>query len=241
MFATESLTVQYGAVRAVDEVTLDCSAQVVGIAGANGAGKSTVLNVFCGYIRPTSGRVSFRGRDCTGHGPGSMGRLRVARVAQHPEFSPALTVWENASMGVRGQQARARLSSLFDDLGMSQWSGRDVNELPYSALKLLDLTRAMATEPEVLLCDEPFSGLDQAERDRTQEVLTSLAARGTILIIVEHDVARLAAMAEQLIVLENGRKLGDGPPADVLGREDIVASFIGGSLARTQVIKEITR
>lgn len=241
MFATESLTVQYGAVRAVDDVTLDCSAQVVGIAGANGAGKSTVLNVFCGYVRPTSGRVTFRGQDCTGHRPGSMERLRVARVAQHPEFSPALTVWENASMGVRGQQARTRLSTLLDDLGMSPWSRRDVNELPYSALKLLDLTRAMATEPEVLLCDEPFSGLDQAERDRTQEVLNSLAARGTILIIVEHDVARLAAMAEQLIVLENGRKLGDGSPADVLGREDIVASFIGGSLARTQVIKEITR
>jgi branched-chain amino acid transport system ATP-binding protein len=107
-------------------------------------------------------------------------------------------------------------------------------------MKLLDLARAMATEPDVLLCDEPFSGLDQAERDRTQEVLSSVAAGGTTLIIVEHDVARLASMVDQLIVLENGRKLGDGPPGDVLGREDIVASFIGGSLAAKEIMpKEI--
>lgn len=242
MFATDELTVQYGAVRALDTVTVKCSAQVVGIAGANGAGKSTVLNVFSGYIRPTSGRVYFRGRECTGSGPGVMGRLRVGRVAQHPELSPALTVWENASIGARSQRARSQLSTLLEDLQMSTWRGRDVNELPYSALKLLDLARAMATEPDVLLCDEPFSGLDQAERDRTQEVLSSVAAGGTTLIIVEHDVARLASMVDQLIVLENGRKLGDGPPGDLLAREDIVASFIGGSLASKEIMpKEIAQ
>jgi ABC-type branched-subunit amino acid transport system ATPase component len=231
MFTTDGVTVQFGAVRALDTVTVDCSEQVVGIVGANGAGKSTLLNVFSGYIRPTSGRVQFRGRDCTGCGPSVMWGLRVGRVAQHPQLSPALTVWENASIGARDRRARSRLSVLLDELEMTAWRGRDVNELPYSALKLLDLARAMATAPDVLLCDEPFSGLDQAERDRTQEVLSSVAGKGTMLIIVEHDVTRLASMVAQLIVLENGRKLGDGPPDEVLARDDVVASFIGGSRA----------
>jgi branched-chain amino acid transport system ATP-binding protein len=88
----------------------------------------------------------------------------------------------------------------------------------------------MAPEPDILLCDEPFSGLDAAERDRAQKVLMSVAGRGTTLVIVEHDVARLASMADQLIVLENGRKLGDGAPDDVLARNEVAASFIGGSL-----------
>jgi branched-chain amino acid transport system ATP-binding protein len=236
MFATDELTVQYGAVKALDAVTVDCAARVVGFAGANGAGKSTVLNVFCGYVRPTSGRVYFRGTECTGSGPATMARLRVGRVAQHPELSPALTVWENASIGLRDRRAAARLTALMDELEMSAWRDRDVNELPYSVQKLLDLARAMATEPDVLLCDEPFSGLDASERDRAQEVLTSVARGGTVLVIVEHDVARLASMVGQLVVLESGRKLGDGPPDDVLAREEVVASFIGGSLAAKEIM-----
>ena len=230
MFATEALSVEFGAVRALQAVTIDCHAQVVGIAGANGAGKSTVLNVFCGYVKPTGGRIYFRGGECTGRGPADMARLRVGRVAQHPSFSSALTVWENASIGLRNRRGAGRLVTLMDDLEMSSWRDREVNELPYSIQKLLDLVRALAAEPDVLLCDEPFSGLDSAERDKAQNVLASVADRGTALVIVEHDVARLASMVDQLIVLENGRKLCDGTPGDVLSREDVVASFIGGSL-----------
>jgi branched-chain amino acid transport system ATP-binding protein len=125
----------------------------------------------------------------------------------------------------------AALIALMDELEMSRWRDRDVSELPYSAQKLLDLIRAMAPEPDILLCDEPFSGLDAAERDRAQQVLTSVAESGTTLVIVEHDVPRLASMVDQLIVLENGRKLGDGVPDDVLARDVVAASFIGVSLA----------
>jgi ABC-type branched-subunit amino acid transport system ATPase component len=231
MFRTDELSVQFGAIAALREVTVDCAAHVVGIAGANGAGKSTLLNVFCGYVRPSGGHVHFRGKDCTGSGPADMARLRVGRVAQHPKLSPALTVWENASIGLRNRQAAAGLTALMDELEMSHWRDRDVSELPYSIQKLLDLVRAMAPEPDILLCDEPFSGLDAAERDRAQKVLTSVAGRGTTLVIVEHDVPRLASMVDQLIVLENGRTLGDGAPDDVLARDEVAASFIGGSVA----------
>jgi len=236
MFRTDELTVEFGAVAALRAVTVDCAAHVVGIAGANGAGKSTLLNVFCGYVRPSSGRVYFRGKDCTGSGPADMARLRVGRVAQHPELSPALTVWENASIGLRNRRTTARLTALMDELEMSRWRDREVGELPYSIQKLLDLVRATATGPDMLLCDEPFSGLDAAERDKAQEVLTSVAGKGTALVIVEHDVTRLASMVDQLIVLENGRKLGDGAPGDVLARDEVAASFIGGSLAAKGVM-----
>src|SRR3981081_189934 len=125
MFATDELTVQYGAVKALDAVTVDCATRVVGIAGANGAGKSTVLNVFCGYVRPTSGRVYFRGTECTGSGPATMARLRGDRRTS-----------------LRSRRAAARRAALLDELEMSAWRNRDVNELPYSVQKLLDLARA---------------------------------------------------------------------------------------------------
>jgi branched-chain amino acid transport system ATP-binding protein len=233
MFAADGLSVEFGAVKALQEVTMQCSTGVVGIAGANGAGKSTVLNVFCGYISPTSGRISLRGKDCTGVAPLGMYRLKVGRVAQHPELSGALTPWENVSMGLPRPRAAKRLRGLIDDLGLAAWMKRDVTELPYSAQKLLDLVRAMAADPDVLLCDEPFSGLDVQERDRTQEVLSSVARSGKMLLIVEHDVIRLASMVDQLVILENGRKLADGVPKEVLERKEVIASFIGESSAST--------
>jgi ABC-type branched-subunit amino acid transport system ATPase component len=239
LFATDNLSVQFGATKALQDVTMTCATNVVGIAGANGAGKSTLLNVFCGYLKPTRGRVRLRGADCTGRGPGDMARLKVGRVAQHPELSRALTVWENASMGARGRASSRRVTELFDSLQLTAWARRDVSELPYSVQKLLDLVRAMAPEPDVLLCDEPFSGLDSAERDRAQAVLSSVAKSGTMLVVVEHDVVRLASMVDQLLVLENGRVLADGPPDAVLERGDVVSSFIGGSLATAGSAAEV--
>lgn len=219
------VSVTFGGVRAVREVSATCTGPVTGIVGPNGAGKTTMLNVISGIVRPRTGTVRLGRLDLTRAPAHAHARIGIARSFQTPVLVPALTVRENlATVPAGGDFPFDRVVAM---IGLRRWLRVEVGALPYGARKLLDVGRALLTGPRILLCDEPLSGLDDAERDHMVALLREIADGGVRLVVIEHDVPRIRRLADQLIVMNLGSKIADGPPAEVLGRNEVIAAFIG--------------
>lgn len=224
------VNVTFGGVRAVRDVSATCTGPVTGIVGPNGAGKTTVLNVISGIVRPRAGTVRLGRLDLTRAPAHAHAGIGIARSFQTPVLVPALTVRENlATVPARGDFPLDRVVTM---IGLHRWLDVDVGALPYGARKLLDVGRALLTGPHLLLCDEPLSGLDDAERDRMVALLRDIADGGVRLVVIEHDVPRIRRLADQLVVMNLGAKIADGPPERVLGRAEVIAAFIGSGGGR---------
>jgi branched-chain amino acid transport system ATP-binding protein len=216
----------------------------VSIIGPNGAGKTTLVNVLTGLARPTSGRVTFKGADVAGIGPVRLGRLGVARSFQLVNIFPGLTVEETITVAVvsrlgrgsrlwstlagdAGIRAQAReVAALF---GLDDRLDRPSRALPQGDKKLLDVASAFALHPEVILLDEPTSGVSTRDKHAVMEVLVSAAKRIGIkaIIQVEHDMDIVFGYSDRIVALHEGRVLADGPPDAVRGDARVVATVLG--------------
>ncbi|MEC4020871.1 ABC transporter ATP-binding protein, partial [Streptomyces sp. H27-D2] len=213
----------YGGFTALDGVDLTVSpGRVTGLIGPNGAGKSTLFHCLSGALRPTSGQVILSGRDITRRPPHIRARLGLARTFQQPAVFPGLTVGENVRVGAeqgaagqgsaKGPAAEARALRL---LGLSGLRDTLAAELPTGVLRRVELARALAGSPRVLLLDEPAAGLDSAEVAALARVLRALAADGMALLIVEHDLDLIGDLADTVHTMAAGRIIGSGPAAPV--------------------------
>lgn len=207
------VSVEFGGVKAVSDVSATFGDEaIVAIIGANGAGKSTLANVVSGLVTMSSGSVLYNGQDLGKRNASARARLGIARAFQHPKFLSALTVEENLCLGVLGRgTARKRLKPLLERLSLGGWLEQAIGDVPYGVRKMLDVARAVIMEPDLLLCDEPLSGLDEHGRDRMIELLKSLAETHLRLVVIEHDIARMAQVADRVVVMEGGCKIADGP------------------------------
>jgi ABC-type branched-subunit amino acid transport system ATPase component len=220
VLAARGLRVRYGGFTALDGVGLDVAAgRVTAVVGPNGAGKSTLFHCLAGTLRPARGRVLFDGRDVTRLPAHARTRLGIARTFQQLAVFPTLTVAENVRIGAeRGRIAdpaaveRAlRLFGLDGPVRALPAAG-----LPTGTLRRVELARAFAGAPRVLLLDEPAAGLDTAEVAALARVLRALAADGTALLVVEHDLDLVAGLADVVHVMAAGRVVASGPPGGVL-------------------------
>ena len=235
----------YGTFCALDGVTLAVPAgQFVSILGPNGAGKTTLVNVLTGLTPPSSGRVRFKGEDVGGAGPVRLARLGMARAFQLVNVFPGLTVGETIAVAIlnrRGRGARL-LASLGSDrtvwdevasvaelFGLADSLGRPARTLPQGDKKLLDVASAFALNPEVILLDEPTSGVSTADKHAIMEVLVQAAARLGIksIIQVEHDMDIVFGYSQRIVALHQGRILADGTPAALQADEDVMATVVG--------------
>jgi branched-chain amino acid transport system ATP-binding protein len=240
----DDVTVRFGGVAALTGVTLEAPAgRVTGLIGPNGAGKTTLFNVATGLQRPGSGTVRLGSRDVTRRGPQRRARLGLGRTFQRLEVFGSLTVRENVLLaaelhrGWRPARPGRRPGAVADELlartGLLPLSDRPASTLPTGSARLLELARALATEPSVLLLDEPGSGLDETETRALGDLLVALAAEGTAVLLVEHDVDLVMRVCEHLYVLDFGRLLAAGTPQQVQADPQVQEAYLGVERSRS--------
>ena len=230
----ESVSKRYGAMKVVDAVSL-CVAQgeTLGILGPNGAGKTTLFNLISGDARVDSGSVSFAGEEITRLAPHRRCRLGIGRSYQIPQPFSAMTVFENllvaASFGgaLRGHDAHALCVETLELSGLLSRANRLAGTLTLLDRKRLELARALATRPRLLLLDEIAGGLTEHEARELVEEIRSIKARGVTMLWIEHVVHALLAVADRLFVLNHGQRLAEGAPQDVLADTAVKRVYMG--------------
>jgi len=230
--AVERVTVRFGGNVAVDDVSLDAHAGVVtGLIGPNGAGKTTLFNVVTGLQPPTSGRVSLAGRDVTGLRTAKRARLGLARTFQRLELFGVLTAHDNVRLAasLRGAADPATVADeLLERVGVAVAAEVRADQLPTGQARLVELARACACQPSVLLLDEPASGLSETETHAFGRLLRELAGEGIAVVLVEHDVPLVLEVCDRIHVLDAGRLLATGSPAEIRTDARVHDAYLGG-------------
>lgn len=235
------LTKRFGALPALNGVSFDLAAgEVVGLIGPNGAGKTTLINLVTGALRPTAGTIEFAGMNITGRRPHHIGRIGIARTFQIVRPFANLTVLENVAVGAmygaggRGRSASEAKRRAADVLGIVGLSARcdDLAEsLPIGDRKRLELAKAVAMEPRLLLLDEVMAGLHGAETDQAMAVVRAIRDRGVTLLVVEHVMKVILGLCTRIVVLDYGRKIAEGSPSAVTRDPAVVAAYLGARYA----------
>jgi ABC-type branched-subunit amino acid transport system ATPase component len=238
--AVEEVSVRFGGLQALDAVTLDVSAgEVHGLIGPNGAGKTTLFNVITGLQRPTQGRVLVGAHNVTGYKPHARARLGLGRTFQRLELFGTLSARDNVRMAAEVQPhklAGGRTPAEEADyqlarVGILHVADEPSDSLPTGLARLVEMARALATSPSVLLLDEPSSGLNAEETHGVGEVLQQLASEGMGVLLVEHDMALVMAICARVDVLDNGSVVARGDPATVQADPVVQEAYLGGGTA----------
>lgn len=236
------LSKAFGGVRAVDLVNLDLmKGELMGVIGPNGSGKTTLVNLVTGFVKPTSGRVIYKGKDITNWAPYNIVRLGVARTFQMvkpfhqlpafknliiPLYSPRVKKLAGGKYGDRDAIAL----DLLEEVGFERDSFvayKVASVLPQGYLKRLELAKAIALEPDLLILDELFSGLSLAEVASIIPIIEKLRLEGKTIIMIEHRLKELFRIADRVIVLNYGQKIADGKAKDVMESEDVKKAYLG--------------
>jgi branched-chain amino acid transport system ATP-binding protein len=232
----ERVSVRFGGVVAVDRVDLSLEpAAITGLIGPNGAGKTTIFNVLGGLQQPTEGRVRLDGRDITRLKAHTRARRGMARTFQRLEIFGSLSVRDNIQVAAEIRKAWARDRSrpaavaeeLIGRIGLEQLADARVDSVPTGTARLVELARALATRPTVLLLDEPGSGLDHQETGVLGDLLVDLASEGMAVLLVEHDVELVMRVCDRVNVLDFGRLIAEGTPAEVQRDPAVQAAYLG--------------
>jgi branched-chain amino acid transport system ATP-binding protein len=226
----DGVSVHFGGVAALSDVSLRAEAGIVtGLIGPNGAGKTTLFNVITGLQRPNRGSVSLAGADVTRKGTHRRARLGLARTFQRLELFSTLSAVDNVRVGLEasGRAAPAAAVGLLERVGVGEEAAAPVSSLPTGSARLVELARALSTEPKVLLLDEPCSGLDERETAALGKLLTSLAAEGRAIVLVEHDTDLVLRICGTVHVLDFGQVIASGPPEEVRRNLAVQEAYLG--------------
>jgi branched-chain amino acid transport system ATP-binding protein len=234
-----SVSRSFEGVEALRSVTLELQpGEVVGLIGPNGAGKSTLVNVLSGFDRPTTGSVELEGRDVTRWPAHRRGRHGLARTFQHSHAFRSLTVRENvevSALGVRTSARRAaeRAAELLELLGLTSYADSPAASLAHGDERRLGVARALATEPRFVLMDEPAAGLPEAEVPGFAAVVRSVRdEHGAGVLLIDHNMSLIMAVCDRIQVLDQGRTLAQGTPAEIRSNIDVAAAYLGESAVR---------
>ncbi len=241
LLAVERVVVHFGGVRALDDVDLQVEpAAITGLIGPNGAGKTTLFNVICGLQPTDAGQVRLGDDLLDGVSPHRRARLGIARTFQRLEVFGSMSVRDNIRVAAEVRRTWSRshrrpgqpapldtAAELLERVGLVDVADERVDALPTGSARLVEVARALASEPRVLLLDEPSSGLDEAETDAFGDLLEDLAASGLAILLVEHDVDLVMRVCARLHVLDFGRVIAVGSPSEVQGDPDVQAAYLG--------------
>lgn len=233
LLAIENVSVRFGALRAVDNVSFTIArGGITGLIGPNGAGKSTLLTVLAGVLQPSQGRVRLAGQILSRKSTAQICRLGMCMTHQTPRPFGELEVRANLAVAAAfgGRGAHDRIDSVLALCGLSALAGARADTLGPSELRRLELARALATDPSVLLLDEVAAGMPSEEINEMAGTLRRIRSTGVTIVLVEHVMDLLLQVAERLIVLDQGAMIADGPPQQVLGDSRVVTAYFGEEL-----------
>jgi branched-chain amino acid transport system ATP-binding protein len=248
ILSIERLSITFGGVRAVDAVSLAIDAgQVFSIIGPNGAGKTTLFNVISGIYVPEDGRVRLAGEDVTGFVPERLARCGLSRTFQNLQIFFRMTAIENVMVGRhrhertgiladllhlpsvarQNRTTRERALAALARVGIENQAARTAGSLSYGDLKRLEIARALATEPKVLLLDEPAAGCNAVETGELEGVIRGIADEGITVVLVEHDMRLVMNISDRIHVLAHGRTLAEGTAAEVRANPAVIEAYLG--------------
>jgi branched-chain amino acid transport system ATP-binding protein len=238
LLEARGITKVFGAFKAVDSASVSVNAgEILGLIGPNGAGKSTFFNCLTGDLAPTSGTVLLQGEDVTSRSPERRAELGLARTFQLPQTFGNMSVVENVMIGAflrtaDAAQARQRALAVLERVGMAALAETPARNLGTPGRKRLEIARALATEPKVLLLDEAMAGLNPTEVRRAIELVREIHHSGITLVIVEHIMEVINSLAERVIVFHQGKEIARGTPQEVPANVAVIEAYLGKRVAR---------
>jgi branched-chain amino acid transport system ATP-binding protein len=248
LLEVEGLGIRFGGVAAVDDLTFAIpEGRIYSIIGPNGAGKTTLFNLISGIYRPDRGRIRLAGQDVTSLDPHRLARLGLSRTFQNLQIFFRLTALENVMVGrhlhePKGILAHAlrlpsvrranhacaeKAAELLKLVGLGPDADRIAGGLPYGALKRLEIARALASEPKLLLLDEPAAGCNAVETEEIDGLIQQIARGGVTVALVEHDMKLVMKISDHILVLDRGRRLAEGSAAEVRANPDVIRAYLG--------------
>jgi branched-chain amino acid transport system ATP-binding protein len=245
----QNATMQFGGLKCVDSLSLSLEqGELVGLIGPNGAGKTTVFNMVTGVYPPTAGRVRFEDRDVSGQRPYKITGRGIARTFQNIRLFQSLSVFDNVrtacnmhlkhgishavfrGRGFENEELKIRntVLELLEIFGLLEFQDRPGSSLPYGDQRRLEIVRALATKPKLLLLDEPAAGMNPSEKEKLMQLIRFTKERfGLSILLVEHDMKVVMGICERIIVLDYGRKIAEGTPQEIRSNPDVIAAYLG--------------
>ena len=248
LLSVEGLSISFGGLKAVNDVSFTVQpGEITSVIGPNGAGKTTLFNMISGVYQAGQGRVVLGGEDVTGMAPHLLARRGMSRTFQNLQIFQSMTVLENAISGYhlqervpvladlfnlpssrrRAAQAQAGARELLARVGLDRAAEREAGNLSYGALKRLEIARALALSPKILLLDEPAAGCNAVETEEIDHLIAEVAKSGVAILLVEHDMKMVMRISNHIVVLDHGEKIAEGDPASVSRNPAVIAAYLG--------------
>jgi branched-chain amino acid transport system ATP-binding protein len=248
LLEARNLTRRFGGLVVNNEIDLAVpEGSLFAVIGPNGAGKTTFFNMISGFLPPSAGRIEFSGTDITEMRQDKIAAMGLIRTFQLVQLFKGMTVAENVEVGFHlaskggmgaallrlpwfGRQEadiRRKARELLDFVGLAGHAEREADLLPYGQQRLLEVARALAAQPRLLLLDEPAAGLNAHETDALADIIQKINAKGTTVLLIEHDMGLVTRIAQRIAVLDFGRKIAEGTPGEIKQHPDVIAAYLG--------------